>query len=452
MAEQAAEILAVAQAARALEQHEAALLLFRRVRELDARSVEALAAIAELTETLGDQGEAVAARLGLVELYIGSQQLERAAEQVERILAIAPDEPLARSYREFIDGRLNPEAGISGARLVPQAIDDEITAPVSALEPGSEDPDDDEEEDDDEDWEVQTTAVITAANMKELLAQPDAAAEWTAQATIADDFAAPIKTIALGGQGAAVAIAKLIGTSPLLRALDAAGCSRLLADGDVVQCFAGQEIVEQGTQGSSMFLVLEGEAVAERSGRKLETVSAGSFFGEATLIGETPRLATVRVTSDATLVEIDRPLVKALSATQTRLLGVLGHVLRARAIKIQLAESPVLSRIPPALLGELTPLFHLHKIRRGRRVATSGQVPSGYWEVVVGLIEAVDADGAASSDLSAGSGFGMGSLAGQPSAVTLAAITPCWLLELPVADLTRMIERYPVLGEVFTTR
>ena len=458
MANLAADILEVARAARALDQQEAALLLFRRVRELDARNLEALAAIAELAETLGEADEARDARLDLVELHIGAGKLQPARELVDKVLAASPDHPLARSFGDFIDRRLNPEAGI--AEATPAPVDDEITRKVAA--------DVDEGE-----WEARTTAVISAANMQELLAGSDPAEdeapvadEWQARATAVigaanmqallaeaappvDDFDAPNRTIALGGAGAEAAMAALVGTSPLLRALDSAGCTRLLAEAEVVQCFADQEIAEQGTPGQSMFLVIEGRAVAERSGRTLEVIGPGSFFGEAALIGETPRLATLRVSEDSTLLEIDRSLIKSLSATQPRLLQVLGHVLRARAIAVQVAESPVLRRVPINRLRELASLLHLHKIRRGQELVSAGQVASGYWEVVVGLLEAVDAEGAAGSDLAAGRGFGLGCLRGEPSAVTLTAITPSWLLELPAKDLAALVDRSPELAGAF---
>src|SRR5690606_10387998 len=136
------------------------------------------------------------------------------------------------------------------------------------------------------------------------------------------------RTIALGGQSAAMAFAALIHKSPLLRPLDAASSARLLAESEVQQCFAEQEICEQGGGGNTLFLLLDGAAVMQRSGRTLEALAPGAFFGEAALLGETPRLATVRVTADALVLEIERALVQQLSASQPALLRVLAHYVR----------------------------------------------------------------------------------------------------------------------------
>jgi CRP-like cAMP-binding protein len=69
-------------------------------------------------------------------------------------------------------------------------------------------------------------------------------------------------------------------------------------------------------------------------------------------------------------------------------------------------------------------------------------VPTGYWEIVDGSLEATGG-----RIFAAGSAFGAGALRDEPSPVTMTATDSSWLLELPVGDLRKMLERYPKLGE-----
>lgn len=399
MAVQVADLSALARRARDLEQLEAALLVFRRVLELDPTNLEAATAIVELAETLDRRGEAVDARLVIVERCIDGQKLEKAARVIAEILALEPGHPQATSYREFVDARLNPEIVLGGLVAAIADPDDEITSPVVV-------PVEAELE-----WEARTTGVIAIGNMQALLAGDDPPA--ASGPSTDSDFDAPARTIAVSGQSAAVAIAGLIQTSPLLRALDSASCARLLGGGEVMQCFADQVVASEGAEGSTLLLLLEGAAAIKRGGKLLEPLAPGDFFGEAALLGDTPRLATLAMIADGMVLEIDRAMLKALSAKHRILVDVLAHVLRRRAIAIRANESEFFRRIPKALLEELAPSFHLHKLRPGDPIPDGG-----HCELVVGRVD--------------------GGVAAEPS----------WMLALPAPDLAKMIERYPRLREV----
>jgi len=69
---------------------------------------------------------------------------------------------------------------------------------------------------------------------------------------------------------------------------------------------AGEIIVRQGEGGSSMFIVVRGEAVVtlEPGAREVATIKPGGFFGEMSLLTGDPRTATVRTTMDSELLEM----------------------------------------------------------------------------------------------------------------------------------------------------
>ena len=85
---------------------------------------------------------------------------------------------------------------------------------------------------------------------------------------------------------------------------------------EVVSVPAGTEIVREGTPGREFYLVLSGQAVVRRKGRKVATLGPGKYFGELALLDQGPRSASVVADTDMELVLIG----------QREFLGVLDQV------------------------------------------------------------------------------------------------------------------------------
>src|SRR5436305_157412 len=64
---------------------------------------------------------------------------------------------------------------------------------------------------------------------------------------------------------------------------------------------AGTEVFHEGEPGCSLFVVKQGELVAQRAGAEQMRFHAGDFFGETTLLEMQPRPFSARVLSDAVL-------------------------------------------------------------------------------------------------------------------------------------------------------
>ncbi len=76
---------------------------------------------------------------------------------------------------------------------------------------------------------------------------------------------------------------------------------------------AGQTIIEAGTQGSSMYVVLNGEVeIHVGSGAEPSVGGPGTIFGEMALIDDDPRSATVVAKTDCRLLEIDHRRFESL--------------------------------------------------------------------------------------------------------------------------------------------
>jgi CRP-like cAMP-binding protein len=69
---------------------------------------------------------------------------------------------------------------------------------------------------------------------------------------------------------------------------------------------AGKELIREDEPGRQFFVLLEGEAVVRRRGRKVNVVGPGDFFGEIALLSSRPTTAAVTTTTPVLLVVITR--------------------------------------------------------------------------------------------------------------------------------------------------
>jgi serine phosphatase RsbU (regulator of sigma subunit) len=97
---------------------------------------------------------------------------------------------------------------------------------------------------------------------------------------------------------------------------------------------SGQVILQEGSSGQELYLIVEGlvEVVKHHEGE--ETVLArrgpGDFFGEMGLIEERPRFATVRALQPTRLLEISEPDLRTVLARRRALLYEVARVLSSR--------------------------------------------------------------------------------------------------------------------------
>jgi CRP-like cAMP-binding protein len=71
---------------------------------------------------------------------------------------------------------------------------------------------------------------------------------------------------------------------------------------DQVRVPTGKILVEEGGVGHEFFLILEGQAVVRRGGRRIAMLGPGQYFGEMALLDRGPRTATVVADTDMNLL------------------------------------------------------------------------------------------------------------------------------------------------------
>lgn len=108
MIEEVARFLDEARGAYQREQYPAALAYFRKACQIDPHSAEALLGLGEVASFLDLRDEAVNAFLGLADVYLRASMLEVAAEVIERILELEPQNAVARRFQGFIHSRIRP--------------------------------------------------------------------------------------------------------------------------------------------------------------------------------------------------------------------------------------------------------------------------------------------------------------------------------------------------------
>lgn len=97
----------------------------------------------------------------------------------------------------------------------------------------------------------------------------------------------------------------------------------------------GDEIVEEGTPGDSLFVVVRGRVgVSTRKGAEevpLAELSSGDFFGEAALLSGRPRTATIRALGPSECLELTRTALDAMIEKHPRVRQVMEEFNARRA-------------------------------------------------------------------------------------------------------------------------
>ncbi len=95
----------------------------------------------------------------------------------------------------------------------------------------------------------------------------------------------------------------------------------------------GEVIVRQGGPADKFFIVAEGEVEIEREengGRNVATLGPGQFFGEVSILRDTPREVTVKATKPTTLLAMERDTFRDLVAQSLGTTAEFDKVIQAR--------------------------------------------------------------------------------------------------------------------------
>jgi len=101
----------------------------------------------------------------------------------------------------------------------------------------------------------------------------------------------------------------------------------------------GEPVIEEGSAGDSMFVMLTGAAnvLVSKNGSKIQvaTLGAGDCFGEMSLLTGEPRSATVRADADCYVMEIGKPVMAEVLRDAPSCLEKLSELLAQRKLETE---------------------------------------------------------------------------------------------------------------------
>jgi small-conductance mechanosensitive channel/CRP-like cAMP-binding protein len=126
---------------------------------------------------------------------------------------------------------------------------------------------------------------------------------------------------------------------PLFKSLSDEQLDALLPRGKLIHFGRDEKIIQQGAEGESMFILVEGQAnvVVERNGSPMHVASLGSgdCFGEMSLLTGEKRSATILAHTDCDVVEIGKPVLARSLKENPDLLSKLSALLAKRQMETE---------------------------------------------------------------------------------------------------------------------
>jgi CRP-like cAMP-binding protein len=162
---------------------------------------------------------------------------------------------------------------------------------------------------------------------------------------------------------------------------------------------ADHQIVREGEEGASLFVVVQGEAKVTRdeegAPHLMATLGAGALFGELALIRAKPRGATVTTSHASELFEIAREAVEQVAASHPAITEDLVQFARRRLIMNLMATSKIFHPFDETQRLQILREFVSRVVPSGAVVIEEGREPSGLYLVLEGEFEVskIDAGG-----------------------------------------------------------
>ena len=191
---------------------------------------------------------------------------------------------------------------------------------------------------------------------------------------------------------------------PLFAPLRVDGLEAVVAPLVCVDLPAGQAVIHQDSIGSRWFLVAAGTLEVIVDGYRINEIGRGGSFGERGLLRDEPRTATVRATSDVSLLALERAdFLRAVMGEDD------GETFTQAAAPLSavdvLLHQHLLRDLDAQRREELAGAVMTVSLARGETLFSQGDEDDRYFVVLDGEVE-IRTDGGLRRVLAAGDGFG----------------------------------------------
>jgi CRP-like cAMP-binding protein/Zn-dependent protease len=210
----------------------------------------------------------------------------------------------------------------------------------------------------------------------------------------------------------------------------------------------GRVIVRQGARGDRFYVLLDGtvrvvRVAADEHVERLATLGPGDYFGEAALVANVPRTATIVAETPAHLLSLDAGHFRRWLASRV---DVDAAVHRTLAERQQLARLPLFAGVGSAELDRLAAKMLITRYSAGDTIVEQGAAGDRFFAVVDGRVQVVRTDELGRetvlAELGVGDFFGeMALLDRAPRSATVRALSPVETYTLAADAFHQMLER-----------
>jgi ATP-binding cassette subfamily B protein len=236
---------------------------------------------------------------------------------------------------------------------------------------------------------------------------------------------------------------------------------RLMASFTESRYAFGDEIIREGEEADAFYILASGRARVCKKGEggeevPLNVLHPGAEFGELGLLEGRTRMATVRCSTDATALRLDRDEFRRLLEDNPKLQSGMELLARHRTLHNFLREFSGFSRLPfPVLRGLLENLEPV-SVPSGQCIIRQGDGPGPLYILEQGRARVVAKKEGTSTNLAflrSGDYFGeLSVLVDAPRAATVEALTDCRLLQLTSEALRKLMAESPELTKLLEER
>lgn len=172
----------------------------------------------------------------------------------------------------------------------------------------------------------------------------------------------------------------------------------------------------------------------------------GELFGEMTCMSYYPRSATVRATTDCTMLEMLRNVLDVMQRNKT-FREQLDRTYKQRALESHLRSVPVLASLAPEFIERLKERVELIRFLPGQVICTQGEPADSFYLVRLGFVKVSEQRPGGDlvlAYLARGSYFGeMAFLSNTTRTATCTALDHVEVVRIPGEDFRLMLERFP---------
>ena len=212
---------------------------------------------------------------------------------------------------------------------------------------------------------------------------------------------------------------------------------------------AGQEILNEGDPGRSLFVIAKGKVRIWKNidGNELTLahLEDGAFFGETALLAGAPRTANVSALSETELLEVTDGVLRDIAKKHPSVMESVKTVYRQRLLSNVMTISPIFRDFSPADRKQIVARFKVRPSAAGEVLVKEGKASDGLFVVLHGTVE-MSAQNVSLARLKQGDLFGeMSMLSREPASATVTSPGNTLLLRLGRAEFQELVAKHPQL-------